>query len=349
MAEVEVHVTGLLTPAAPRPRISVSVEAIGLTLAGTDVASSARPGVALAGTDVASSARPGAAPAGTDVVASRRLGPTPTDQAVAAAAVDLLERTADEARQAGVRLQSTVADVVDRGARQVRVLARAETIGGPVLLGTESADHRTATLPFAELGRLPAALSPATDARDLPIVLRPGVAAVLIAGAVFSLTSARGRENARQLAGKRVLPGLTLTEADRTLVDAGVLVASDEAPQRIWDHERQSYVEDPLTRAGMRGPEAPLPQDFVELVWCVEGLQRYHADGTVRLQCLAKTGDEWSVRTLVGKPIRLLRHVTAVHGPLTTVFTDSVVTTQSLVLTSARTIEGKGNGRIIEE
>jgi hypothetical protein len=307
--EIEVHVTGLLTP-APRPRISVSVDAIALSRNGTDV------------------------------VSSRRVDPV--DRSARNAAVAVLERTAHDAREAGVRLQSTVVDVVDDS---VRVLARAETVGGPVLLGTEG----RAALPFCELGGLPARLEPAGDVRDLPIVLRPGVAAVLIAGAVFSLTSAKGRESVRRLAGKRVLPGLSLSVAGRPLVDGGVLVAPDGEPHRIWDHERQSYVEDPLTRAVVGGPEAALPNEYVELVWCVEGLQRYHADGTVRLQCLTRTGDDWSVRTLVGKPIRLLRHVTAVHGPLTTVFTDSVVTTQSLVLTSARTIEEQGNGRIIEE
>lgn len=312
MDEVSVRVHGLLTPAAPRPRISVAIDAIGLSRNGSEV------------------------------VSSRRLGPTEADRPARDTAVAVLERTWRDAREADVRLQSTVADVVDQ---TVRVLARVETVGGPVLLGTESA----AGLPFGELGGLPHELSPATESRDLPIVLRPGVAAVLIAGAVFSLTSARGRENVKRLAGRRVLPGLSLSVAGRPLVDAGVLVPSDDEPPRIWDHDSQSSVEDPLTRASLRGTEAPLPPDVVELMWCVEGLQRYHADGTVRLQCLARTGGEWSVRTLVGKPIHLLRHVTAVHGPLTTVFTDSVVSTQSLVLTSARTIEEKGNGRIIEE
>lgn len=339
MDEIRVRLNGLLTPASPRPRISVSVDAIGVYRDGRDVTGSVR------------------------------LGPSETDGRAAEATAALLRRTLVAAEAAGVRLQSVVSDTESVSVRRrgvaedlggpVRLLARVETAGGPVLLGTEAAAHDEAVLPFARLGELPAdlkpadlappGLSPVAGVRDLPIVLRPEVAAVLVAGAVFSLTSTKGRANARRLIGRKVLPGLTLTEGGGTLVDAGVVVPFEHEPRRVWDHDRQSTVDDLLTRAGASGVERALPGEFVELVWCVEGLQRYHSDGTVRLQCLARTGDDWSVLTLAGSPIRLLRHVTGVHGPLTTVFTDSVVTTQSLVLTSARTIEGKGNGRIIEE
>jgi hypothetical protein len=320
--EYQVRVAGLLTPSPRRPRVTVSVDTIGLSRNGPRV------------------------------VGSQRLSSTPYERTVMDATVALL-RSVNES--ASANLQSTVADVLEHsdsaGAvtrRSVQLLARVETVGGPVLLGTSTSDF-TARLAFSGLADLPGRIGPAAEFRDLPVVIRPSVAAVLIAGAVFSLTSATGKEAARRLAGRRALPLITISAGGTVLVDRGVIQPPTGEEQSIWDHDSQRYVPDPLTRAGIHGSEVAFPDNALELVWCVEGLQRYHADGTVRLRCLAKVAGRWFLCTLTGKPIRLLRQVTGLHGPHTTVYTDSAVTTQSLVMASARTIEEKGHGRITED
>jgi hypothetical protein len=326
--EFHIYVAGLLTPAPRQPRVTVSVDTIGLW---RDTSG--------------------------HVVDSKRLGPTPFDSEAVDGTVDLLRQIGEHAQQTCSELQSTVVDVRERRdpagvvtRRTVQALARVETVGGPVLLGT-STSNMTVRLPFDELAELPAQIGTGVEFQDRPIVVRPSVAAVLIVGTVFSLTSANGRQIAQRMAGKRILPSITISVPAATLVDRGVMCspAAEDLGQSMWDHDSRDYVTDPVTRAELSGNEAAYPDDALELVWCAEGLQRYHADGTVRLRCLARVAGSWFFVTLSGKPIHLLRHVTGVLGPPATVYTDSEVTTQSLVLASARTIEEKGHGRLTED
>jgi hypothetical protein len=311
------------------------------------------------------------------VIDSERLLSSSMDRDTIAYTAGVLKTIGEHSEKAQSRLQSAVAEVRERRTQRgdaisltTSVLARVETVGGPVLLGTSSSDISVA-LPFDELAELPAdclgsaAVPP--DLRDRPILVHPSVAAVLIAGTVFSLTSRNGRRTAQQLEGRKVLPSLTLIEPAAArgmddlglpdhrfrLVDGGVMGPPMPAGIRpghaVWDHDTGRCVADPTTRVELRGNPSVPPDHALELVWCVEGLQRYHADGTVRLRCLARLADrpgDWFSLVLRGKPIHLLRYTTGVHGRRTTVYTDSEVTTQSLVLASARTMEEKGHGSI---
>lgn len=124
-------------------------------------------------------------------------------------------------------------------------------------------------------------------------MLRPSPAAVLVAGTAFSLTSRGGRDTAHRLAGRRVLPSLTLRDLPttpsahaqddlggpaqpRTLVDDGRI--RPPAPLRegipvgraVWDHDSGACAPPPLARLELLGPDLPLPSHAVELVRCVE-------------------------------------------------------------------------------
>ncbi|PPK67095.1 hypothetical protein V5P93_003434 [Actinokineospora auranticolor] len=328
---VRTNVSGLLTPAPRLPRVAVSAESIGLTV--------------VDGT----------------VIGSRRLTDPPGRREAVEATVGLLRGVGAHAEATGARLQSVIADLVrDHGPdgtprrSGTRLLARVETAGGPVLLGTATGGD-TARLPLAGLADLPDRIDRIDRVgsldrlRDRPLVLWPSVAVVLVAGLVFSLTSTRGKHNAARLAGRRVLPPLTVVAEGTTLVDAGVLTAPTWVGPVQWDHDAGREVPDPVLTLSARGADTERPDDAVDLVWCVEGLSRYHADGTVRLRCLAKADGRWSALTLAGKPIHLLRHLTGFTGPQETVYTDSVVTTKALVLNRARTMEEQGHGRITED
>ncbi|MFI9627281.1 hypothetical protein [Streptomyces sp. NPDC052042] len=355
MAETRVRASGILTPAHGAPRLTVSLDTLRFA---RDTAGR--------------------------VTASRRLA-GPLDQEAGKETGVLLTEAAGRAASAVAGLQSAVAQVHEwRDAdgqpvsRRAELLARVETPGGPVLLGTSGPGDPAAlveALPWHELGAFADPLgsgAPPDDWRERPLVLRPSPAAVLVAGTAFSLTSRAGRATARRLAGRRVLPPLTLLDLpsapsewardDRgdparptPLVDAGRICPPPPASplgegiplgRAVWDHDTAAFGPPQLTRLRLTGPNAEVSADAMELVCCVEGLQRYHGDGTVRLQCLTRTADRpgsWFRVVLRGKPIHLLRQARGLAGPPTAVHSDSEVTTRSLVLASASDMEGAGH------
>ncbi|MGW7364412.1 hypothetical protein ACWGI8_13535 [Streptomyces sp. NPDC054841] len=352
MRELRVRASGLLTPAPGGPRLTVSLDTLRL--------------------ERDASGR---------VTGSRRLG-EPVAQEAAKDTGLVLTEAAARARAAVAGLQSAVATVHewhgDDGllvARRSDLLARVETAGGPVLLGTATYGEPSAlleALPWDELGALPqqsAGAGPPDDWRERPLLLRPSPAAVLVAGTAFSLTSRGGRATAQRLSGRRVLPPLTLrdlpvapAEYDRDdlgnparstmLVDAGRICPPSPLREGIplgravWDHDSAAIGPPQLNRLELTGPDVALPPQAVELVRCVEGLQRYHGDGTVRLQCLARTADRpgvWFSVVLRARPIHLLRQAVGLAGRPTAVHSDSDVTTRSLVLAGAAELEGAGH------
>lgn len=355
MPETRVRASGILTPTHGAPRLSVSLDTLRLE---RDAAGR--------------------------VTGSRRLAGPPDQEAGKETAL-LLTEAAGRAASAVAGLQSAVAQVHEwRDAdgllvsRRAELLARVETPGGPVLLGTSGPGDPAAlveALPWDEFGAFPEPFgsdAPPDDWRERPLVLRPSPAAVLVAGTAFSLTSRAGRATARRLAGRRVLPPLTLRDLpsvppesgrdDRgdpaqptTLVDIGrICPPSPASPlgegiplgRAVWDHDTGAFGPPQLARLQLTGPDTEVPPDAMELVCCVEGLQRYHGDGTVRLQCLVRTADRpgsWFRVVLRGKPIHLLRQARGLAGPPTAVHSDSDVTTRSLVLASAADMEGAGH------
>jgi hypothetical protein len=347
--ESRVRAFGILTPAPGGPRVTVSVDALRLERDDDG-----------------------------RITASRR-STQPLGQEAAKHTGLLLAETAARAGTVEGGLQSAVATVREWHdadgkllERRTELLARVETAGGPVLFGTAQNGEPAPTaedLPWHELAAPPAraaAQGAPADWRERPLLLRPSPAAVLVAGAAFSLTSQGGRDTARTLAGRRILPSLTLRDLPTTpsaydqddlgapakpttLVDDGRI--RPPAPLRegiavgraVWDHDSGACAPPPLARLELLGPHTPLPSNAVELVRCVEGLQRYHADGTVRLQCLARLTDRpdtWFTVVLRGKPVHLLRQARGLTGPPTAVHSDSDVTTRSLVLAGAAELEG---------
>ncbi|MEV7776421.1 hypothetical protein [Kitasatospora sp. NPDC086791] len=352
MAETRIRAAGIVTPTRGAPRLTVSLDVLRVERDATGL-----------------------------VTGSRRVA-GPTDRDAGEETGLLLAAAAERAASAVAGLQSAVAQVHEWHdgdgppvSRRAEVLARVETPGGPVLLGTSGRGEPAAlvaALPWDDLGSLPQPFVPAdppADWRERPLLLRPSVASVLVAGAAFSLTSRGGRASAGRLAGRRVLPKLTLTELpsappgsgrdDRgapalptVLVDGGricpppPLAEGIALGRAVWDHDAGGFVPPPLTRLELDGPRAELPPDALELVWCVEGLQRYHGDGTVRLQCLARVADRpdgWFRLVLRGRPVHLLRQARGLAGPPMAVHSDSDVTTRSLVLAGAAEMEGAGH------
>jgi hypothetical protein len=335
--ELRIRAAGLLTPAPAGSRVTISIDTIGLTRDGGRA------------------------------IGSTRLDPSPLDNRAVDDSAALLRGIAAHADKTGCRLQSVVSEINEVTTPDGRLidwavtaLARVETVGGPVLLGTVGA-LPDIVLPFDELARVTEIGDAPADFADRPMVVHPSVAAVLVAGAAFALTSRGGRQGARKLAGRRVLPPITLVRAvdgvddlgirrsPEMLVDNGVMCEpGDGTEPAVWDHDTAECRHDPIPRLGLYGTDTAKPGNALELVWCVEGLQRYHADGTVRVQCLTRTAElpgAWFCLALSGKPVHLLRHVVGVHGPETTVFTDSNVLVPSLVFASARTVEESGHGR----
>lgn len=264
----------------------------------------------------------------------------------------------------GVALQSAIVTVRQRqDSRHTSVLARLETALGPVLIGTATAADPTelSDAPSLAPPKMPNRLDePPTDWARLPLCLRPEVAAVLIAGAGFSLLSAKGTSTRQTMMGRKLLPGLTLTEvplwpAEGTpndlggmaaaveLIDNGRVLAPDPVPRRVWNHDLGTTVAPPITGWRLTGPKAMEPPRYIELLHCVEGLQRYHSRGNVRLTCLARESEHgtWFSLTLTGRPIHLLRHAMGITGTVSTVYTDAEVTTSTVLLPSAETLNKK--------
>lgn len=263
--------------------------------------------------------------------------------------------------------------------RFARVLARLETNGGPVLVGTARAQGSGAgtslDLPAPQLPRrLPAEESP-YGWENRPLLLAPPVAAQVVVGAWLAVTSSAARERLGALVNRRILPALTLFDLPSEhppggLDDAGhsvdrIPVIEDGrlrdlprdpdtglvAGRAVWDHDAGQCVRPPLASLCLMGPGDTAPPDAMELAWCVEGLQRYHPDGVLRLACLARVADEptrWFRLHLRGKPQRLLQAVRGLTGPAHAIHTDHTVTTAALVLPSARALAEKGMGTVAD-
>ncbi|GAA5050227.1 hypothetical protein HNP84_004120 [Thermocatellispora tengchongensis] len=308
---------------------------------------------------------------------SRRLpgGPPPGHGAPAAVRA-LLDRAARAL--AATPLQSVLAEVRELPAlrwRWARVLARVETPSGPMLTGVSAPSAAGAALPDLD-GRLllppcepPGPPPPGWEA--LPLLLRPAVAAAVVAGTSLVLTSPA----ARSRHGRRVLPALTLTDLPTAhpeparddaarpasaipLVAGGVLCPPPREPatgalpgRAVWDHDLGALVPAPLARVRLSGLAAvPEPDGgFAELVWPVEGLRRYHPGGGVRLICLARVAHrprEWFAVRVRARPQALLRAVSGAAGEPVTACADADVTTPSLLLPSARELAAEGKGTI---
>ncbi|MCX4515757.1 hypothetical protein OHA27_36970 [Streptomyces sp. NBC_01619] len=260
--------------------------------------------------------------------------------------------------------------------RRTALLAWVKTAAGPVLLGT-AADGEPSSLPAALAweglpapnGRLSA---PPDDWRDRPLVLHPAAAAVLVTGMASSLASRSGRAAAEKLADRRVLSWLTLLDApaippgyDRDdlgnparktalVVDGRIrppspLRAGIPLGHAVFNHDTGTFTAPQTPRLELEGQMVTVPPHALELVWCLGGLQRYHADGTVRLQCFSRVAElpgSWFSVRLRGKPVPLLLQARGLAGPRTTVHSDSDVTTRSLVLASAAELEGAGHAAV---
>jgi hypothetical protein len=255
-----------------------------------------------------------------------------------------------------LRPQSALVTVGTR----LRVLARLETPAGPMLAGGAGTAAVADMLEVvAELSRLPGALADAPRGWDRrPLLLRPPVAAVLLAGVRLVL----GGAAAGRLAGRRVLPDLTLVDrpvehAEGALDDCGtpaeahMLVRSgrvaplppDTCPgvppgRAVWCHEESRPVIAAtfgLTLSGM--PAVSPPDGAVELLACAEGLRRYHADGHLQMTCLARSADSASIFLVAvrARPLSMLRAVTGLAGGSANTYLEDEIDTPSLVLLSA--------------
>jgi hypothetical protein len=309
---------------------------------------------------------------GRGVAASvRRLAPSPLTgpgELAADATDELLRRTmAALCTVPGAPVQSVLATGMARYGngsgppwRRVRVAARVETVGGPVIVGSGNG------VPAA--GSFPDRLGPSGPPAGWtgrPIVLTPPVAAIVASAARLALTSRSMRERYPHLVGRRILPALSIVDGPamhdengyddagrpasrHPMVAEGVLRPVPFDPQlgviegrAFWNHDRQAAGAAPMACLSLSGPQGEPTADALEVRWCVEGLQRYHADGVLRLRCLAHpTGDtvSWFGCELRGRPLNLLRAAAGMTGLRLNVFSDDEVTTGSLVLPNAEVL-----------
>lgn len=204
MAETRTRASGIVTPTRGAARLTVSLDTLRLERDATGL-----------------------------VTGSRRVAGSP-DQDAGKETGLLLTEAAERTASAVAGLQSAVAQVHEWRdgdglpvSRRAELLARVETPGGPVLLGTSGPGDPAGlveALPWDELGALSAPFVPADppeDWRERPLLLRPSAASVLVAGAAFSLTSRGGRATAARLAGRRILPQLTLTDLPSAPPESG--------------------------------------------------------------------------------------------------------------------------------
>lgn len=255
--------------------------------------------------------------------------------------------------------------LVTAGSR-LRVLTRLETPSGPVLAGGAG------TAGVAGMLRVVAGLSglpgtPASPPRgwdSRPLLLRPPVAAVLLAGVRLVLGSAA----AGRLAGRRVLPGLTLVDLPtehaegapddcgrpaqaHTIVRSGRVLPLPPGPdpgipsgRAVWRHEESRLVMAETFGLALSGmPADSAPDGAVELAACAEGLRRYHPDGHLRLLCLARLADSAGtfLVTVRARPLSLLRSVTGLTGDPEQTYLEHEINTPSLVLPSAAELARK--------
>ncbi|MFI5945335.1 hypothetical protein ACIBCB_34545 [Streptomyces uncialis] len=283
------------------------------------------------------------------------------------------------ARVRETRRETRSGDHGDGAWATATVLARLETVAGPVLIGAGTVGRGLTGSPPAARPPLPPlpstdlAPEPPAHWRRRPLLLGPAVAAQLVTAAWLAFTSGGSRERLAKLAGRRVLPGLDLldTAGDQppdgsddgghpagalAVVSGGVLRALPRDPdtgllagRMVWDHDTRGCAARFPASLRLTGPEVPLPADALELTVCVEGLQRYHADGVLRLACPARTADEpdrWFMLQLRGRPLRLLQAARGLTGPPAAVHTDHTVTTAALVLPGAAALTEKGTGSL---
>ncbi|WP_067455040.1 hypothetical protein [Actinomadura macra] len=290
----------------------------------------------------------------------------------------LLAATAVALREAPV--QSVLAEVrwlPGHEWRRPRVLARIETALGPTCTGFAApggASGNGRAHVMASAPDVPPYASrpgpPPEGWRELPLLMRPAVAAIPAAGTALMLTSRAVRGRPDRLDGRRVLGALALTDLPSThpeaapddaghpadeipMVEAGVLRTlrierASGAPRgrAVWNHDRQSLHPSPQPRLRLSAPLAPSPGPVVELQWPVESLRRYDPDGFLSLICVARVSDHpersFAVR-LRARPQTIMRAVRGAAGePVLVVCADADVTTPPLLLPSARELAGKG-------
>lgn len=272
-------------------------------------------------------------------------------------AVSAVQSVCEELAGTGpARPQSTV---VIAGPR-LRLLARLETPAGPMLAGGAGDSAVPDMLGVvAELNRLPGALSGAPHGWDRrPLLLRPPVAAVLLAGARLVLGgAAAGKLAGRQLFGSLTLADRPVEHAEGDLDDCGrpaeqhAIIRSGRVtplprgtlpgipPGRaVWCHEESRPAVAAtfgLTLSGLAA--APLPDDAVELLACAEGLRRYYPDGHVQMTCLARLAGSATafLVSLHARPLSLLRAVRGLAGDIANTYLEHEITTPSLLLPNA--------------
>lgn len=244
----------------------------------------------------------------------------------------------------------------------VRVLARVETVAGPLVLGgrgPRATDEVSRMVAAANgLRGLPAE-QPGT--RRCPVVLFPAVSAVLVVAARMVLASPA----AARLAGRRVLPPLTLTDDPVALAGQDdnaravgpvelVVDGRVRAPARdpdtgallgraAWSHDLRRLTGAGPHRVRLSGlRETPVPADRIDVLYPVEGLERYLPGGFVRVTCVARAGagPRWCLVRLCARPLSLLRLVQGAHGPSTPLYSDHETYVPALVLPSLVRLEG---------
>ncbi|QXJ24700.1 hypothetical protein AGRA3207_006077 [Actinomadura graeca] len=280
----------------------------------------------------------------------------------------------------GAPVQSVLAEVrwlPARGWRRSRVLARVETALGPTCTGFTAPGDAPAT---GRARGAPGVLdvppyearpgTPPDGWRALPLLMRPAVAAVPVAGTALVLTSRAARGRVDRLGGRRVLgeqalddlpsahPEATPDDAGHPagvvrLVEDGVLrplragrVPGAPRGRAVWDHDRQALRPTAQPRLRLSVPPAPPPGPALELRWPVEGLRRYDPDGHLSLICVAHvSGDPgrcFTVR-LRARPQTIMRAVRGAAGDgAAVVCAEADATVPPLLLPSARDLAGEG-------
>jgi hypothetical protein len=276
------------------------------------------------------------------------------------------------------RLQS----VYVTAAGQLRILARLESRFGPVVVGGIGSSAVMDLLAWLQAWPEPVdgPPDPGTGGpgvgrpedegwRGRPLVFGPAVAAAVLVGVRLALASRAGS----RLDGRQVLPPVTLLDApvgptEGGTDDAGRPAGSWELVRRgrvvlpprdpatglqegraVWSHDRGRLATAGWFGLTLSGP-APqrLPSGAVELLQCVEGVRRFHPDGRMSLLCVAREGSSRPpfLVGLTGRPLTLLRAVTALAGESRASFSDHQVVTPALVLPPARSLERSPDVRI---
>lgn len=238
----------------------------------------------------------------------------------------------------------------------VRSLARVATRTGPLVLGgrgEHALDEVVHTL--TELAGLrPGPVEPGTWRHE--VLLRPAVTAVFVVAARMVL----GSPAAGRLHGRRLPPPLTLVDepvehatGDRDdsgspvgpleLLTAGrvrVPASGTVTGRAAWVHDHQRTRLATPFRLRLTGAPAPASrEERIELLYPVEGRQRYRADGQVRITCLARLGERSFPVRLCARPLSLLGRAAGVCGPPTELYSDHETVVPALVLPAREHLE----------